>query len=347
MTKKTKIIISIIVALFIGAGVYYYVQGGFVSPEEEMMQAEEKFRKLDSYSVEAEMDVNFIGGGSQTPDMDFSFTGDVDQKDKAFQGDGEVNFKMEGTAAKVGGSLTYVNDNLYGKVNTFPYLALPLGSDEVSTITQNNILIKKDLLKNVNAYLTSYLAKQGKEPMTVEEIFTEMEKYSKEVWKKDIVSVKKVEDDMFEGKEAKKYTLNFDGKKMTDLYISLLEQYEVLDFVPNITKKEKEEIKTQIKEEMKGSYEDVKAYGWIQDGYIVRMKVTSTTPFEMDKSALPKGQDVELPEKVEVVNNIYYRNFNKNFDITAPEEYITLQKLMSELQLPFDLPEVPAKVESN
>lgn len=347
MTKKVKTIILIFVVVLLGAGAYYYFQGGFVSAEEKIIQAEEKFRDLDSYTAKAEIDFNFVGEESQTPDMDFSFAGDVDRKEKAFQGEGEMNFELEGAAAKVGGSMTYIDDNLYGNVDTFPYLALPLESEEVSTITENNILIKEGLLKDVNSYLASYLAEKGKEPMTVEEIVSELENYSKNIWEEEVITVEKVEEDMFEGKKAKKYTLNFDGKKMTDLYIDLIEEYEVLDLASNITEEQKEQMKTQMKEEMQDNYEDIEAYGWIQDGYIVRMKVASTSSIEVDESALPEGQKVEVPEKVEVVSNIYYSNFDKDFDITAPEDYITLNELMNQLQIPVQLPEVPEEVESN
>lgn len=346
MTKKAKIIILVAIIILLGVGAYYYYQGGFVSAEEKIMEAEEKFRNLDSYTMETEINVNFIGGDDQTPNTDFHFIGDVDRKNKAFQGEGEVNFKMQGTAAKVGGSFTYIDDNLYGSVDTFPYLALPLGSKEVSMITENDILIKEGLLKDINVYLASYLVEKGKEPITVEEIFKETKKHSKDIWKEGVITVEKTENDMLEGKKAKKYVLNFDGEKMVDFYIEFLEDYEVLDLTPGIAKEQKEEIKKQMKEEMK-SGEDIEVYVWIQGGYIGRMKMVSRTAFEMDENNFSEGQDVEIPEEVEVISNIYYRNFNKNFEIDAPEEYITLEDLMTELKIPIQLPEIPEEVESN
>lgn len=319
------------IVLLIAGGVYGFVFMEPQTPEEELMAAERKTTNADSYSVGMEMDMS-VEGLQEAPEISFTASGDYDRLAKAFDGEGQVDVSMEGLAANLGAGITYVDDNLYGRVTTFPYLALPLGSSQVETLTENEVLLMENVPEQVDLFLEEFFIELEIEPLTVEELLNKFEKLEEEMWKEGVVTVVEVEDDELEGEAVKKYTLEIDEDKTADFIADLIEDYEVMDLFPQLTEEEKEEMLAEMDEELRQSYDDSEIYSWVQDGYLVRMETLSTTTIEEED--LPEVDDLdEMPQSVTVRMVVEYSNFNQDFEILAPESHITLEELMEELQL--------------
>jgi hypothetical protein len=331
MKKRSKIISAVVVLILVITGTYLYAQDLFLSPEQKLIRATENFSNLGSYTIEADINSELIGGNESS--VNFKINSDLDRVNKEARGFGQINFTMEGAAAKIGASYTYANDDLYVGIDTFPYLFLPLDANQVELIVENDILVKENLIEDTNNYLADLFKEKEREPKTIEEIITEIESYSQEVWQEEAIRVRKVEEDIIDGENVEKYTLSFDGQKINDIYLRIVEDYQLFDFFPNLSEEEVEEMKKEIEEQMKESYETVEAYVWIDNGNFVKSKTVSRTPIEVDPKTIAE-QEVELPEEILVTSNIYYKNFDQQFDIEAPTEFITIQKLLNELNAP-------------
>ena len=340
MNKNLKVgLIVLIIALI--AGVAYGVMNMRpMTPEEEVMEAERRTANADSYSVSMDMDVE-VEGLEETPEVSFSGSGDYDRINQAFDGEGQFDMAMEGLAANFGAGVTYVDDNLYGRVTTFPYLALPLGSDQVELITENDILLFEDVKQNVDLFLEGFFTELGMEVMTFEDLMTKSEELSEKMWEDGVITVSEVEEDELDGEPAKKYHLQIDGEKTADFVIDLVERMEEQGLLDQLDEEMREEMFAEIENELREAYEDVEIYGWVQDGYLVKIETTTVT--EVDEDEIPDVDELEeMPESVTVRMVINYSNFYEEFDIIAPEEYITLDEVMQELQLfpMFDMEEL-------
>ncbi len=331
MTKNSKIILIVVLLILAITGTYLYAQDFFISPEEKLMKASKSFKEHDSYTIEADIDTEMIGDNESS--MNFKLNSDVDVKNAKAQGNTEFNFNIEGAAAKLAASYTYLDDDLYLNVDTFPYLFLPLDANQVELIVENDILIKENLIKDTNNYLADFLKSREREPKTVEEIISEIEEYSEDIFNQEAVIVEEVKDDTIEGKKVKRYTLSFDGERLNEIYLQIMEDYKFFDLFSNLSEEEIAEIKNEMKNQMKESYETMEAYAWIDGGNFVKTKTVSRTSIGVDSETVA-NQNVELPEEVVTTTNIYYKNFNEQFNIEAPTDFITREELINELNLP-------------
>ena len=329
--KNKKIGIIVLVIILLAGGAYAFISLGTQTPEEEVMAAERKTTSADSYSINMEMDMN-VTGMEEAPDVSFLFRGDYDRLAGAFDGEGEINVLMEGLAANFGSRVILADDNLYGRVTTFPYMALPIGGEQVDMITENNILLVEDVPTKINLFLEDLFTDMERDPLTLEELLEKSEDLSRQMWREGAIVVTDVNRDDLEGEKADRYTLEIDGEKTADFVTGLIEDYEIMELFPQLTEEEKEEMLREMDRELRESYEDEEIYVWVQDGYLVRMEMMSTT--EIKEEDLPQVDELnEVPEAVTVKMIVEYSNFNEEFDITAPEEHITLEELMESLQL--------------
>lgn len=327
-----KIALIVLAILLVVGGVYGAMRlVGPMTPEEELMQAERNTSNLDSYSVALEMDIDFEGL-EESPDFLFSGNADYDRIEKAVWAEGTLEMSMEGLAANLGASLTYVDDDLYGRVETFPYMALPFGADQVDMITQNDILLMENISEQADLVLAGLAMEMEVEPFTIEDVFEKSEELSERMWREGVISVKDTEEDELDTGPAKKYTLEMDAEKMTDFYLEIVEDYEIMELLGvELTEEERQDLIEEMTDEMKESYEDMEMYAWVQDDYLVRMEVVSATDFSEEDFG--EMQEVEgVPESIVVKMVMEYSNFNEEFNIEAPEEYITLEEVMEEFQ---------------
>ena len=331
MNKKAKIGL-IVVAIALIAGVTYGVMNmSPATPEEEVMEAEKRTANLDSYSIKMLMDME-VEGIEEAPDVSFSGEGDYDRLNQSFVGEGEFNISMEGLVANFGAGITYIDDNIYGRITTFPYMALPLGSDHVEMLTENDILLFENVKENIDIFLGGLFTEMDMDPMTLDELLIEAERLSERMWNDGVITVSEVEEDELNDKPATKYHLRIDSEKASDFAIQLLERAEEEGIFGDLDEDTRGELFADIEREMMTAYEDVETYAWIQDGYLVRVKSLSTT--SIDEDEIPNIEDLdEVPESVTVKMVVDYFNFDHDFEITAPEEYITLEEVINELQI--------------
>ncbi|MGM0439279.1 MAG: hypothetical protein ACQEP3_02510 [Patescibacteria group bacterium] len=327
--KKTGLIALII--LLIAGGVYGFMFMGPQTPEEEVMQAQKNTSNLDSYGVDVEMDME-LEGAEGAPEMSFLGGVDYDRANKAMEGEGTMDMSTEGLAVTLGAGFTYVDENLYGRVTSFPYLALPVAESDIEALTENDILLVENLPEQADLFLAGFFTELGTEPITTEELFDESERLSDKVWEDGVMKVTNTEEDEYNEKTAKKYTLEIDGEKMADFYADLIEEYQVMDLFPELSEEEKEEMMEEMDAELKNSYEDSEIFAWVQDEHLVKMEVTSTSEFnEEDFSEIDQLE--ETPDSMTVNMTINYTDFNEEFDISAPEEYITIEELREDLPM--------------
>ncbi len=338
--KNKKIGLLVLIVLLVVGGVYAFSRVR-KTPEEEVMQAERRTAEADSYTVSVDIDVE-VDGLEETPEISFFGSGDYDRINQAFDGEGQFDVAIEGFVANFGAGITYVDDNLYGRVTTFPYIALPLGRDQVELVTENEILLFEDVKQNIDLFLNAFFAELEMEAMTLEDIIAKSEEFSEKMWEDGAITVSKVEEDELDGEAATKYHLKFDGEKMTDFVIDLVERMEDKGFFDELDEEMREEMFAEIRAELEDAYENVETYAWVQDGYLVRMETVTVTELEDE---LPDVDDLEdMPESVTVKMVMNYSNFNQEFEIKAPEEHITLEELMDELRI-FPMPDMDMQFE--
>ena len=331
MEKNKKIGLIVLVIALVAGAAYGFMSARPQTPEEELMAAERKTTGADSYSVDMDMNLE-VEGLEEAPEVSFSASGDYDRLERAFDGEGEFDISMEGLAANFGTRITFVDDNLYGRVTTFPYLALPLGSDQVETLTENDILLLENTSQQIDLFLEGFFMELGVEPLTFDELLQKSEEISEEMWKEGVMIVENVEEDELGGERAQKYTVKIDGEEMADFIADLIEDYEIMDLFPQFTEEQKEEMLSEIDRELRQSYQEEEIYAWVQDGYLVKMEIVSTTIVEEED--LPEVDELdEMPESITMRMVVDYSNFNEEFEIVAPEDYITMEELLEELQL--------------
>ncbi len=328
--RNKKTIVIILIILFVFGGVYGALKFTTpLSPEEKLADAERRTANLDSYSMNAVVEIEAVGT-EKDPKISFSGSGDYDRIKRSFDGKGIVDISMEGLAVSLGGGITYIDGDLFGNITTFPYLALPLTNEQVVTLTENDILIIENLPEKANLFLEDFFNELEIKPMTISELLDKTEKIGQELWKREILFVSEVSADEFRGSSAERYAIEVDGDKMADFYIDLIDRYHVLDLFPGITEDQKEKIVKEIDEELRGSYGEEEMNAWIQDGYFVKLESVSTIEFDDEDIANIEGVQ-EFPKSLIATTTLEYTNFNEDFNITAPKESMTLEALIEEL----------------
>lgn len=294
------------------------------SPKEQLRGAEKKTLTADSYSMDIEMNTETEGNLQST----ISFTGKLNYDRLKERADLSTNIDVsgEGMVLNLGGHLKYIEDKLYGKVTTFPYLALPIGSEQVDMITENEILISDNTNQDLSLLLEDGLRGTDLEGMSLTEILDEADKLREKMWQEEIITISQSENVDLDDRESKKYSLQIDGEKMTDFYMQLADQYQLVDPYSELSDRERDELKAELEK----AYQEMDIKAWVVDDYLVKLEVDSSTDFSDQLEG--EGED-EFPEKVKTTFIINFDNFNQDFEIEEPEEYMGLKDLLEELQL--------------
>ncbi len=327
--KNKKIILIILGALLVAGGIFAAFNMRSTTPEQQVREAERRVAELDSYGIDVEMRLETYGDLEQ--EILFLGSGDYDRKNNLFRGDGSMDISMEGLALNLGGGVIYANDNLYGKLTTFPYLALPLAGDQVDYLTENDILIVENLREKADLLIQSMSSEIGIEAMTVSDLLDYSEKLEDELWDREVVYVTEVSDDSHEGEAAKKYVMKVDNEKMADFYLDLINDFDLENLFSDLSEEEREAFLDQFEEELRKD-DETEFSVWIQDGYLVKVEMIDEINFEEEVPVNEIDNLGGYPEKMVMEMIFEYRDFNEDFEIEEPEEFITLEDLMEEFQ---------------
>ncbi len=330
MKNKKIAIIAIVGVLVFGlafAGFRTLIQQ---TPEEELRAAEMKTTQSDSYTVEFVLDSSME---NDVQGANFSLAGEIDydRLNQRALTDLSIDFSGEGLAANFGGQLIYIDDTIYGSVTTFPYLILPVGNEQVDLIVENDILIMENVTGQINLLLSEFAEEMEIESFTLEDVIEKSEMLSEQMWKEGVMEVVAVEGDYIGEDEAQRYLVEVDGDKMADFYLELIDNYDLLALFPEMTDEEKEEMLTEMEKGMREAYEETQTSFWVVDGYLVKAEIVSET--SLDRAEISELPQNELPEEIITNLTLEFSNFDQDFEIEKPEEYITLQELLEDLNL--------------
>ncbi len=318
---SAKIIGALVALLLVLSGIYLLF-GSPVSDEEKLMRAERNMRALDSYGVDIMTSTEFVGAKEEV-----KFQGNVlvDNEEKAGRGDGELTILTEGVTMLFEGSLTYVDDNLYARVDTLP--AAPFLPVEIRDIRGKEVLIVENLMSEVDSLLGEISEEREIEDLTVEGIMKDLEEYSMALWEEGAIKVMDVKIDDLDGEIVRKYELAVEGDVVNDATKELMETYEVYEMLENMLGLKEGEFAEEMEKELKDAYEDVELYVWSDGEHILKVKSLSTTKISSeDLEGLAKEDD--LPREARTVTEIRYHSFNEDFEIEAPEEYLILEEVL-------------------
>lgn len=318
-----KIVFIMVGVIAISSVTYAFFASRVISPEEELMQAEKAFAELDSYAMAMTLEMETTGQKVTETVIDLKIN--HDKRSKAIEGNINIGVLMPETAMDFGGSFIYVDDDLYGKIGTFPFVMFPLTAEKVDLLTKNHILLVENLRDQIDQILLEFSQAKELDPITLEEILEESIKLSQKLWKDEIIIVNQVSADKADGRDLKRYDLAIESQKMADFVLQMFEKYHLLTGISEMTKEQQKEILTQMQKAIENAYQDIEITIWTDGKYPVRTKTFSETQLVEDKLETMKN----TPEKIQTTVEVEYLNFNQDFAITAPKEYIVLDKIFS------------------
>jgi len=312
-----KVIIILAALLLVAGGVYFYLDTEVLTPEQELLRAAENMANLDSFTMETELQAEGEDAGEELSLL-LSAVTDIDRREEGSYRsviNGEVF--AEGVTVDFGGEVTYVGDNLYGRVDVFPTVLLPGIPDEIRDLVGVDILLMENVSQDLEEEMETFdedlaeaFEEEGLDPMTMQEIAEHMEDIATKALEDEVIKVSETEDDEVRGVPATKYTIEIDYEKLPDFMIEIAEDYE--DTFPGIDVEEVREEMERAKEEMEEMEEmETEFYVWADGEHILRVQFL----FEMEE------------EDVSLEFNTFFGNFNEEFEITAPEEYMELEEV--------------------
>ncbi len=331
--KKKPLLIVVLAALVVGVVGFAFFSGG-INPERELMAAERNMNNLDSYSIDFEMIME--SDDIEGINMILSGVADINQLEK--EGRGELGLNLVDMGVSLGASLMYVDGNLYGRATTFPQ-ALPISPEQSEMLTGNDILLIENLPEVVKEALAE---SEEMEDFSLTDLIAEMEEFSEKVWK-EAVTVSDSERDNLNGVRARRYSIDFDAEKMVEMTMDLMEKYGLFDSLAELGEEDISEMREEMEREMIKAYQNMEVSVWSDGDYILKVTVSSVT--EMEQSDLQQFEMTEeeteqFSGEIKTVFEVNYSNFNESFEITAPEEYLTLEEVMQQFFLPFSIMEL-------
>ncbi len=320
MTGKTIITLGVVAAL--AGGVYFYMDmtEKDLSPEGEILKAGENMVDLDSFTMEMDviLDIKDPQSGEEFG-LDLNTISNIDKKSEAsrtqISGDGSYG----GISAGAKGELTYVDDSFYGRIDSVPTALLMDFAPQAQDFIGKDILIAEDIKEE----LKEATQEEDFDEEEIEELMKIAEEILKSVFEEELVKVIDTESDEIDGKSATKYTVVFDYKEIPDFLLMVIEEYEDSFIFEDISKEEAKKEVEVLREEMEKldeldeleGLEELKFYIWSDGDHILKGNFS----FNLEEA----GVNADI--------SIYFRDFNEDFEIVAPEEYTTLEDLMTEI----------------
>ncbi len=332
---QIKLLVALLAVAIVGGGAYYYTQMS-LTDEEAVVRAMQNTAELDTYSTQVIFGATAFDGEEEVASISLLANADVDDVRNATEGSGilDVDYQMGGMEMRFSleGGFMLVDDNFYGKLETFPTPLLgflpAIQADVVSELTGRWILLAEGVQEEIEEELD----------MREEEVEEEVEKLLIAFWEKELLLLGEKERDEINGVSVDKYLVSFDPEKMPEFleedFIPFMEFFgevlemsqEELDEVLSMIAEAKIEFEDEENlEEMERILEMMELHIWTDGEYIYRIRA------EIDVDVSDEDIDLdELPEVSRVVFffEVNYDNFNEEFDITAPSEYLTTEEVM-------------------
>jgi hypothetical protein len=313
-----KIIAALSFILIAGGGAYFYVNNSSETPEEEVVKAWQNMAKVDSLKMD--MDILFSFTEPETEeDLGFSFnlSSDIDKVNEKAKMTFSGDFLVQGMSMSGSGDLVFAEDNLYGKVNTLPTALLyEFGIGDVATeFMGKNILLIEKVSEKIEETTTTELS----EERTIEI----MGEVSTKAFQEKVVVLTEKGEEKVNGKNATKYGVKVDYKKLPDFLLGLTEDYKdlfsdeeerllVVEGIEDL----KEEFNNLTEEEL-AELEQLEMNLYSDGKHIVRFE----TLLDLEEDATT----------MEVV--LTFGNFNEEFEINAPEEYVELEEIVNQYMM--------------
>jgi hypothetical protein len=315
----------IAVALFVlvaGGGAYLYMNNSNGTPEEEVTKAWQNMAEVESLTMNIDLLLDMVDPTTQEEiNMSANFTSDIDEKNKQGKAVFSGDVLVQGVSMSAGGELAFIEDNLYGKVDTLPTVILhEMGLGDLATsFIGKDILLMENVSENIEEVENNNISEERAVEMTKE--------ISTKAFSEEIVILTEQGEEKVNGKNATKYQVKIDYEKLPNFLMDITEDYkddfaseeERLMVVAGIEEFEKEFNK--LTEEELEQLEQLKMNLYSDGKYIVR--------FEML---------LDLEEEEVTIEAVFtFSNFNEEFEVTAPEDYILLEELMEQL-MPMFMP---------
>jgi len=319
--KPKKIISILVIVLLAVFGYFYFVRED--SPEEVLMRAGRNMLDLDSYSLDITVDTDMINSeGESLGSTLISGQMDISEVEKAGEGSLSAEMSAEGTVFLAEGSFIYVDDDFYGRIDTLPLPVTGLLGDDVAG---NWILVAENVPETLNQFLAD-LAEEDEEVKTVAEIMAELEELEREIWERELFTVREVESVELRERSVDRYEVEFDVDNLMEVYevlfseLGILEEFEEFD----------DEDMEMIREEMERAYEDMEFFIYTDGEYILRVRMESVTDMAAQWQDLEEMEEFidQMPAETVVSTIVDYDNFNQEFEINAPEEFVLLRDLV-------------------
>lgn len=317
-----KLIAVALFVLVIGGGAYLYVNNNNETPEEEVVKAWQNMTKVESLTVDMDLLLDFVDPTTEEEvKVLVNISSDIDKENEkgrmVFNGD----VLIQGMNMSAGGEIVFVEDNLYGKINTLPTVLLyQIGLGDIASDLMGKDIL---LLENISKNIENLTANSISEERSVEI----MKEVSVKAFNQGVFAITEKGKEKVNGKNATKYELKIDYEKLPDFLIELTEDYkddfsdesERLMVVASI--EDFRETFNNLSEEELVELEQLEMNLYSDGKYIVR--------FEMVLDSEEENTTMEVV--------VTFSNFNKDFEITAPEDYILLEELMQQF-MPMFMP---------
>ncbi len=324
--KKLLFIFGILIIFFITFYFLFFQKP--LSPEQELLQLSRNMTDLDSFSVDFELRADFLGDYNY-PNVGFSGIVNIDRLSETAEIKTDTEITDVGMTANLKVDFKYVDDSIYMDIITFPYLSLQMMSDDVSLLSDNKILIKEDLIKDLNQLLFEMFENAEREPRTLAQIKRQLYSLFLEAVEHNVFEVEEVEKDTLNGQSVKKYTVLVNSDNLENFIFKVMERDQVYQFL-SLEEQEKEKLKEEIRNWSKETFKNYQFSVWGDSQTILKVETISEVEFPEDEFL---GE--EVPEKVIFVSSFVFSNFNQNFEIKAPEEYLKLEDILESVLSPF------------
>ncbi len=347
---KTNIILIALVAVLVVGGSYYYFTEVSISEEQKIVRAMQNTWNLDSYTMDLDLGVNFVSQDGEEVEFDISNVSNVDNVNEASQG--EINLDMNFSNGlmgplSVGAQFIMADEAFYAKMDDVPGnllqgMEMVTGMEEkVSGFVGEWILLMEDLDE-----LQEYTEEDEDVDISERDLRKLKEKFEElinEFFKQKVIYVESKETDEINGKKMDKYSISSNPERFPKFY-----EKEIIPFLYFISKEIEKVSETEIEsrreewqrikeelddinmEEAERLVEDMEFYIWVGENRIHRVIIN------MDIRG-DDYQDFE-EESLFVTMDLSFSNFNESFNIVAPENYLTIEDIITEIMTDMMMP---------
>ncbi len=316
-----KAVLILIILILVGTGYYFFVTGLFSSEEDidRLMSAKKNMSELNSYSLNVDMNFEVLGAEDENlSNLNLAGGFNIDKRKKAMEGDLDLEVDGEAMMLFLSASLIYIEDNLYGRINTLPLGIFPTRLSD--NFARRWILLAENATEGMDNFLIDAFEKEGMDPQTVSDIFYDLEGYWSAAWR-DGFQIEKIEKTTLNDSSVELFRGRFDHEKMVSTYREVIDYLNFFGQLPELTEEELQEMSDAMKE----SYRDTEIKIYVKDNYVLRKEIRAEVDSEM-----PEEINMSQASKTIITTTIDYDNFNKEFEMEAPEDHLIFQNILGD-----------------